>query len=49
VISFFDAKGKELSNIFSEGNIQVRREAYDIITTIDPSNRTQLRKNYRQN
>jgi hypothetical protein len=44
VISFFDAKGKELANIFSEGNIQVRREAYDIITAIDPSNRTQYEK-----
>jgi len=40
VISFFDAKGKELVNIFSAGNLQVRREAYDIVTTIDPSNRS---------
>jgi len=39
VISFFDAKGKEIANIFSQGQIQVRREAYDIITGIDPSNR----------
>jgi hypothetical protein len=39
VVSFFDAKSKELANIFSAGNIQLRREAYDIITTIDPSNR----------
>jgi hypothetical protein len=44
VISFLDAKGKELSNIFSSGNIQVRREVYDIITTIDPSNRTSYEK-----
>jgi Domain of unknown function (DUF4835) len=44
VISFFDAKGKELSNIFSSGNIQVRREVYDIITAIDPSNRTSYEK-----
>ncbi|HTE31936.1 MAG TPA: DUF4835 family protein, partial [Chryseolinea sp.] len=40
VVSFFDAKSKELANIFSTGNIQVRREAYDIITAIDPSNRS---------
>lgn len=40
VISFFDAKGKELANIFSDGNIQIRRQAYDIVTTIDPSNRS---------
>jgi hypothetical protein len=44
VISFFDAKGKELANIFSAGNIQVRREAYDIITAIDPSNRAMYEK-----
>ena len=44
VISFFDAKGKELANIFSSGNIQTRREAYDIITAIDPSNRSSYDK-----
>lgn len=44
IISFFDAKGKELANIFSDGNIQIRREAYDIITAIDPSNRTTYEK-----
>lgn len=38
IIGFLDAKSKELANIFSEGNIQVRREAYDVITTIDPTN-----------
>ncbi len=36
VISFFDAKATELVNIFSEGNLNVRREAYDILTSIDP-------------
>jgi hypothetical protein len=44
VISFFDAKSKELANVFSQGNIQVRREAYDIITAIDPSNRSAYEK-----
>lgn len=44
LISFFDAKGKELANIFSEGNIQVRRQAYDIMTAIDPSNRSTYEK-----
>lgn len=44
VISFLDAKGKELANIFSSGNIQVRREAYDIVTQIDPSNRSSYEK-----
>ncbi len=36
VISFFDTKATELVNIFSEGNLAVRREAYDILMTIDP-------------
>lgn len=44
VVSFFDAKSKELANLFSSGNIQLRREAYDIITAIDPSNRTAYEK-----
>jgi hypothetical protein len=44
VVTFFDAKGKELADIFSDGNIQVRRQAYDIITTIDPSNRSNYEK-----
>jgi hypothetical protein len=36
VISFFDSKATELSNIFSQGNLQVRREAYDLLTQLDP-------------
>jgi hypothetical protein len=44
IISFFDAKGKELANIFSAGNLQIRRQAYDIITSIDPSNRSMYEK-----
>lgn len=44
VVSFLDAKGKELANIFSAGNIQIRREAYDIVTAIDPSNRSTYEK-----
>lgn len=44
VVSFFDAKGKELANIFSEGALPPRREAYDIITYIDPSNRSAYEK-----
>ncbi len=36
VVSFFDTKAIELVNIFSQGNVQVRREAYDILTAIDP-------------
>ncbi len=36
VISFFDAKATELVNVFSDGSLQVRRDAYDILTAIDP-------------
>ncbi|MDH5475558.1 MAG: DUF4835 family protein [Cyclobacteriaceae bacterium] len=37
VIAFLDAKGTELINIFSEGNLQVRREVYDLLVQMDPS------------
>ncbi len=43
VISFFDAKSDELQNIFSQGNMQVRREAYNIITKIDPTKSDQFK------
>ena len=36
VISFFDSKATELVNIFSEGSLPIRREAYDILVSIDP-------------
>ncbi len=36
IISFFDSKANELVNVFSDGNIAVRREAYDLLTAIDP-------------
>lgn len=44
LITFMDAKSKELANVFSEGNIQVRREAFDVITTIDPTNTSLYQK-----
>jgi hypothetical protein len=43
VISFFDTKSVELTNIFSEGSISVKRDAYDILTSID-SKRTVYQK-----
>ena len=36
-ISFMDAKSKEISNIFSDGNLSERREVYAILQEIDPS------------
>jgi hypothetical protein len=38
IISFFDAKNDELTSMFSQGNIQLRREAYEIVKELDPSN-----------
>lgn len=37
-ISFFDAKAKELAKIFSEGDMSLRQQAYDILLDADPSN-----------
>ncbi len=36
VITFLDSKANELVNIFSEGSLSVRRQAYDILNAIDP-------------
>ena len=36
IISFFDTKSAELTKIFSEGNLNTRREAFDILSTVDP-------------
>lgn len=44
IISFFDAKSKELANIFSQGQLTIRREAYDLVTMMDPSNQTAYAK-----
>lgn len=36
-ISLLDAKSDEIANIFSEGNLATRREAYNILRNVDPS------------
>ncbi|MBS1559530.1 MAG: DUF4835 family protein [Bacteroidetes bacterium] len=36
IVTFFDSKANELTNIFSDGNLSVRREAYDILSQLDP-------------
>ena len=38
--SFFDAKSDEIASIFSQGNPQVRAQAYNILQEIDPVNLT---------
>ncbi len=37
-ISFFDAKKNELAKIFEKGNPAVKKEAYNILLDLDPSN-----------
>lgn len=37
-ISFFDAKKNELSKIFEQGNPATKREAYNLLVNLDPSN-----------
>lgn len=34
---FMDAKSEEMINIFSKGNLQIRRATYDILAALDPS------------
>lgn len=36
VVSFFDTKSTELVNVFTKAPLQTKREAYDILVTIDP-------------
>lgn len=37
LISFLDAKGPELVNIFLDGDLQSKREVFDLLTKMDPS------------
>jgi hypothetical protein len=36
IVTFFDAKSNELTNIFTDANLNVKREAYDLLTSLDP-------------
>jgi len=36
VVTFFDAKANELTSIFTDANLNVKREAYDLLTSLDP-------------
>ena len=44
VISFMDAKNTELINIYSEGDIQLRRQAFNFLSEINPSKREDYSK-----
>ncbi|MEM8894506.1 MAG: DUF4835 family protein [Bacteroidota bacterium] len=43
-ISYIDAKTDELANVFAQGNPSVRRNAYNIVTQLDPSKAEALKK-----
>jgi hypothetical protein len=36
IITFFDAKSNELTSIFTDANLNVKREAYELLTSLDP-------------
>ncbi len=36
IVSFFDAKAVEMTNIFTDAPLAIKREAYDILTALDP-------------
>jgi hypothetical protein len=36
IVSFFDAKANELTSIFTDANLGVKREASDLLTQLDP-------------
>jgi hypothetical protein len=38
LISFFDVKDNELANMFTKGDMAVRRQAFDLLRVLDPSN-----------
>lgn len=44
LISFFDAKDDELTNIFTKGDISVRRQAFELLSTMDPGKAESYRK-----
>lgn len=43
-ISFLDAKSEELAQVFKEGNPTQKKEAYDILTKLDPGNTDTFKK-----
>lgn len=44
IISFLDAKSDELLNIFSDGPMNIRREAYNELLKLDPTRRSKYQK-----
>jgi len=44
IISFLDTKSDELVNIFSQGDMKIRRDTYNELLKLDPTRRTQYQK-----
>lgn len=44
LISFLDAKDDELTNMFTKGDISVRRKAYELLSAMDPGKAENYRK-----
>jgi hypothetical protein len=42
-ISFFDAKAPELANLYQQGNPSVKREAFTVLSEVDPGNASRYR------
>lgn len=44
VISFLDAKSDELIKIFTDGDLNTKRQAFELLSTLDPSKRSTFEK-----
>lgn len=44
VIAFLDAKGDEITNIFSQGPMDLRKDVYNELLKLDPTRRTKYQK-----
>ena len=44
IIAFLDAKNDEITNIFSQGDMSVRREVYNELLKLDPTRRSKYQK-----
>ena len=44
IISFLDAKGDELVNIFSDGTLPQKRESFELLSKMDPTQTDRYKK-----
>ena len=48
VNTFFDTKASELINIFSQGNVEIREKAVEMLSDMDPTNSNEYKKALKQ-